>query len=152
MDDKNIKDVGGIFLRLIIAHRKLSRRFIKPAGDSVLSDDLAPHHGMIMKILHDHGLLHVAEIGAITGISRSQMTASIDKLLALGLIERHLDTDDRRRFNIELTPEGRTLIDNIDKAIYEHVGGAFQALGKDKQDQFVDALATLEALLTELVD
>lgn len=51
--------------------------------------------------------LNPSEISAKQGTSRNTISSLIRSLEENGLIERHLDVNDRRRFNIHLTDAGR---------------------------------------------
>lgn len=78
---------------------------------------LAHHYVMIMNILQESGTLSSSEIGAITSISKAQMTHSVKKLVMMGLIEKHSDANDRRKFNLRLTPKGHATNQSIDENI-----------------------------------
>ncbi len=59
----------------------------------------------------DH--FYVTEVSTYLGITKSQMTASVDKLLKLGYVERHTDENDRRKIFISLTKEGELITEKI---------------------------------------
>ena len=58
----------------------------------------------------DRGELNPSEISERQGVSRNTMSTFIRSLEEAGLIERRLDPNDRRRFNIRLTENGRFLV------------------------------------------
>ena len=75
--------------------RGVRRKLLKMALDNT-KVDISPPHFEIMKLLDETGTLHVAEIGEKLLIARAQMTHLIDKLVDLGIVERQMDTADRR--------------------------------------------------------
>ena len=54
--------------------------------------------------------LNPSAISALQGTGRNTVSALIRSLEAEGLVERQLDMNDRRRFNIHLTEAGRRLV------------------------------------------
>lgn len=72
-------------------------------------------YGVLMHLffaeqMGDHGELNPSEISERQGVSRNTMSSFIRNLEDEGLVERRLDPDDRRRFNISLTEDGRSLV------------------------------------------
>nr|WP_284701271.1 MarR family transcriptional regulator [Rhodoplanes tepidamans] len=59
-------------------------------------------------------------------LTSGAITNRIDKVEALGLVERHPDPRDRRGFIIRLTPAGKRL---ADRAIADHITGVDGLLG-----------------------
>jgi DNA-binding MarR family transcriptional regulator len=89
--------------------------------------------------------MNPSEISAQQGISRNTVSALIRDLEKDGLIERHLDQEDRRRFNIQLTPDGRALVREHAGAHFRFVGNCFGDLTPDQQNalgELLDNLAT----------
>jgi MarR family 2-MHQ and catechol resistance regulon transcriptional repressor len=68
--------------------------------------------------------LNPSEISAHQGTSRNTVSALIRQLEDDKFVDRHLDNDDRRRFNIHLTDAGRQIV-------LDHVG---------RHAQMIDAL------------
>ena len=50
------------------------------------------------------------EVGAAMGLDPSGLIATIDELEERGLLARSRDPEDRRRYALDLTPEGRKLL------------------------------------------
>jgi DNA-binding MarR family transcriptional regulator len=82
-------------------------------------------HFEIMMLLEDEGVLHLAEIGEKLFIAKAHMTQLVNKLVELKLVERTLDSSDRRIINISLTAQGRCVLnqhkDNIMTSILESI-------------------------------
>lgn len=98
-----------------------------------------------MKVLKEEGTLHVAEIGEKLQIAKAQMTHLIDKLVGLNLVERQMNSADRRTLNIALTDKGRTLLEEHENCLVTTVRENMSSL-TDKE------LETLSASLRNLRD
>jgi DNA-binding MarR family transcriptional regulator len=57
--------------------------------------------------LWDEKSLTLTELALVIFCSQSTTTRLVDKLVELGLIERRMDTEDRRKFHVSLTAFGR---------------------------------------------
>jgi len=89
--------------------RGIRRKLFKTALANI-DVDISPLHFEIMKLLHEAGTLHVAEIGQRLQIARPQMTHLIDKLVDMDIVERQVDANDRRMIKIVLTDKGKTIL------------------------------------------
>ena len=74
-----------------------------------------PQYRVLMHLLFaeqagERGELNPSEISYRQGVSRNSISSLIRSLEEEGLVERRLDPDDRRRFNISLTDTGRLLV------------------------------------------
>lgn len=87
--------------------------------------------------------LNPSEISERQGTSRNTISSLIRSLEEDGLIERSLDPNDRRKFNIKLTENGRSLVTDNARQHFQIIGQCFSTLTPDEQD-------TLSALLTKI--
>jgi DNA-binding MarR family transcriptional regulator len=88
--------------------------------------------------------LSMRELAERLYLDPSNLTALVDRLEELGLVERRADADDRRVKRLVITPKGARLADEIIGAVFDKTA-LFDALGKREQRQLLD-------LLTRLVD
>ena len=104
--------------------RIIRRKLIKTTLADIDVDIKFPHFE-IMMVLKEEGTLHPAEIGEKLLIAKAQMTHLIDKLVDLNLVEREMDSADRRTLNIALTDKGRKFLkiheNNIVNAVREYI-------------------------------
>ena len=98
--------------------RNMDHRFVNIILKDI-SKELAKHHFMILKMLQEKDKFYVTEIVQMLGITKSQMTASVDKLLKLGYVKRFADTEDRRKIFVSITKEGNEITKKIHKRIKE---------------------------------
>ena len=87
--------------------------------------------------------LNPSEISERQGTSRNTISALIRSLEEEGLVERHLDHNDRRKFNICLTAAGRQKVSDHASRHMDVVGRCFKALTKAEQETMSQLLAKL---------
>jgi DNA-binding MarR family transcriptional regulator len=61
--------------------------------------------------------LYVTELMDLLRITKPQMTASVDKHLSLGYVERKNDSKDRRKIYLSLTKDGIEIVSKINMNI-----------------------------------
>lgn len=91
------------------------------------------------------GQLNPSEISERQGTSRNTVSALIRNLEEAGLVERHLDKEDRRKFNIRLTEAGRALVRENASRHMHIIGNCFGVLEAEEQKQLSQLLAKLGA-------
>jgi DNA-binding MarR family transcriptional regulator len=96
--------------------------------------------------------LNPSEISERQGVSRNTMSSFIRNLEEAGLVERRLDPDDRRRFNISLTESGRTLIRQHTRSHLTTIDRCFSALTPDEQATLLSLLQKLGAHVAAVRD
>lgn len=84
--------------------------------------------------------LNPSEISARHGVSRNTMSSLIRNLEEEGLVERQLDPHDRRRFNISLTENGRSLVTNHARQHLVTIHHCFSVLSPAEQETFSQLL------------
>lgn len=80
------------------------------------------------------GELNPSQISGRQGVSRNAMSSLIRNLEDEGLVERRLDPVDRRRFNISLTEDGRSVVTDHARHHLAIVGSCFNDLTLDEQE------------------
>jgi DNA-binding MarR family transcriptional regulator len=76
------------------------------------------------------------------------MSSFIRNLEEDGLIERNLDPEDRRRFNISLTDSGRALVSQHTRSHLATIANCFSALTPEEQETLFQLLQKLGAHVT----
>lgn len=79
-------------------------------------------------------------LASLTMIGSAAMTNRVDRLVSRGLVHRETNPDNRRQLLISLTPEGRTLVDEV---VEHHVGNQqrmLDGLSKTEQAQLANLL------------
>lgn len=94
--------------------------------------------------------LNPSEMSDRQGVSRNTMSAFIRNLEEKGFVERCLDPNDRRRFNISLTSNGRAIVSQYASDHLETIGQCFSALSHDEQQDLFHLMHKLKAHINAL--
>ena len=92
---------------LIVAIHRMTHQLAIALERGELGVDQPEAH--VLSHLAEHDEATVTEIHRTFGHKRSTLTSVLDRLEAKGLIERVVNTADRRSFIIKLTPNGRVI-------------------------------------------
>ena len=145
MDNRIIDNILDSMAQVLpLFHRKLLRMDL-----GGVSGDLSRLHFGIMEILSERDMT-VTELARMTNMSKPQMTAAIDKLVKLDVLERHPDEKDRRVINMVLTEHGRTLLREVRRKIKQSIRKTLSSLTPEELAQMSDALKVLREIGTKL--
>ena len=145
MDNRIIDNILDSMAQVLpLFHRKLLRMDL-----GGVSGDLSRLHFGIMEILSERDMT-VTELARMTNMSKPQMTAAIDKLVKLDVLERHPDEKDRRVINMVLTEHGRTLLREVRRKIKQSIRKTLSSLTPEELAQMSDALKILREIGTKL--
>ncbi len=121
-------------------HRRLDEEMTRQ-----LRDDL--HHVTIHQLsVLEHlrqGPHPMREIARVLGVGESSATATADRLVRQGLVERLADPGDRRLVLLSLTEEGSALVEGVERAAARRTSRMLSALSDEQLAQLVDILETL---------
>ena len=132
-----------------IIFREVRRKLLRTALIN-MDVDISPVHFGIMKLLHETGSLHVAEIGGRQQIARPQMTHLIDRLVELDIVERETHSEDRRMLNIRLKDKGKTIIKEHDKQIINATHEVLSCLTDEELEELSISLKNLKDIFSKL--
>ncbi len=102
-------------------------------------------HLLFAEQMGDRAELNPSEISLRQGVSRNTISALIRNLEDSGLIERRLDPQDRRRFNIGLTDTGRSLATDHARQHLATIGSCFDGLTTGEQETLYQLLRKVGA-------
>src|SRR5438105_12725630 len=71
---------------------------------------LAPRHAGILRILNSTPAITQQMLATTLGMVPSQLVALLDEMEALRLLERRENPDDRRRYALHITEQGRSTL------------------------------------------
>jgi len=145
--------LGKVAVDLLSIPPLIFRIIRKKLINATLADidvDIKFPHFEIMRVLQEEGTLHVAEIGEKLLIAKAQMTHLIDKLVGLNLVEREMDSTDRRTLNIALTDKGRRLLEEQDGLIINAVRENMSSLTDQELETLSASLRNLRDTLFKL--
>ncbi len=136
-------------VRLMGDMRRISHSMHQIGAASITKSGLSEAQYLVLMSLYvgeeidGRNELNPSEISKWRGTSRNTISSLIRGLEEDGLVERHLDKQDRRKFNISLTADGRSLISKHAHLQFRTLGTSFNKLTQKEQD-------TLSSLLNKL--
>lgn len=115
---------------LILAAQREGNRLL---GQALRPLGLTPSQAEVLRVLQDHGTLTLNALGELlvceSGNSPSRL---VDRLVAVGLVDRNVATHDRRHIELSVTNEGARLcrrVAEIEEKLYQSIDAA--AEGRD---------------------
>ncbi len=117
-------------------------------GHALLSEAFAeagsrPYRYRLLAALAEHGPVSQAQLGRLTGIDRSDVTAALDALSAGRFAVRRPDPTDGRRNLVAITDAGRVELDRLE-LVLDGVQDRFLApLSVAERRRFLDMAARL---------
>jgi MarR family transcriptional regulator, 2-MHQ and catechol-resistance regulon repressor len=139
VEDVRVVEALGAYVKLLRAGRAVLARVEPRLAATGLT---VTQFGVLEAILHK-GPLGQRDLGRKVLTSPGNMTDLIDKLEARGLLRRTRHKTDRRAVVVELTDEGRALIQPLFSAHASDIAAAMAGLNRDE-------LRQLSALLRKL--
>jgi DNA-binding MarR family transcriptional regulator len=135
----------------IAAVRRFNRFYTRHVG--ALNEGLlkSPYSLTQMRVLYE--LAHAAPqtsqaLCASLGLDPGYLSRILAQFDAEGLVARHRDRHDGRRLLITLTEHGRTTFAPYDRASAEEVGDVLARIDGPGRQRLVEAMATVEQLLS----
>jgi DNA-binding MarR family transcriptional regulator len=99
-------------------------------------------------ILHHEDSVLPSEICKIMGISSARIAAALNGLESKGVITRRIDTSDRRRILVDLTPKGKAMAEEQRQEMLENTSKMLSFLGEDDAKEYVRLTGKLAEYIT----
>ena len=128
--------------------RNMDQHFIK----SILKDleiNFSQQHYTILKLLEENKHLYVTEFVDILCITKSQMTALVDKLINMGYVNRTNDINDRRKIYISASKEGKKVVSRINSAVEKQIDNHLLKLDQEELEALENGLLILKKLCAD---
>lgn len=109
------------------------------------TDEIAPHQFSVLSRLTD-GPLTPRQLADIEKVSAPSMTRTVGHLVDTGLAERHDDPEDGRRVLVELTEEGRSVLQTIRRSRGRWMSERVRELSADEQATLAEATEILRGI------
>ena len=134
----------------LMEHMRLVWHALYLIGESSLSESGLSYaqYRLLLTLFYAEKLdgrseLNPSEISETQGTSRNTISGLIRNLEQQTLVERHLDDNDRRKFNICLTAKGRALVEAHNRKHTHIIGNCFTALTPEEQTIFDNLLVKI---------
>jgi DNA-binding MarR family transcriptional regulator len=122
----DLTDHVGYWLRLVSNH--VSHAF----GRRVETTGVTVAEWVVLRALYDHNNLAPSALAVQLGLTRGAISKLADRLIAKGLVARHVSEADRRYQSLTILPPGRELVPQL------------SALADDNDSQFFAPLSEAE--------
>ena len=143
--DKTIADQAAETYNTLV---DMSATFMWPL--KLHEDELPTSQEAVLHELKRQGRMNLTQLAHQVSVAKQTMTDISTKLIKLGYIRRIQDESNRRQILLELTPEGRTYVDEYEHArlvyLKEHV---FASFSDEQLHQIHDACQTICKLLDQ---
>jgi DNA-binding MarR family transcriptional regulator len=127
--------------RLRLAVTRLARQ-LRQTSDS----DLSPTQSAVLATLANHGAVTLGELAELERVASPTITKVTGILQERGLVEKVTDATDRRFVRVELTPEGRALVERSRARKTAWLARQLQGLPPDELERLAAAADVLEHL------
>ncbi len=127
--------------RLRLAVTRLARQ-LRQTSDS----DLSPTQSAVLATLANHGAVTLGELAELERVASPTITKVTGILQERGLVEKVTDATDRRFVRVELTPEGRALVERSRARKTAWLARQLQGLPPDELERLAAAADVREHL------
>ena len=130
---------------LPIALIRSREKVMGPIRDMLKASGITEQQWRVLRVLSETGPQDLTQISDKAGLLLPSLSRIIRKLLDGGLVVSSINSRDRRRQTVVITPEGQKIIDdNLPQAtkIAEELQ---HHLGTERYEQLLDLLAALES-------
>lgn len=135
---------GYLGSQLRLAVLRLSRRLRQQAVG-----DITPSQLSALTAVERHGEVTLGELAAIERIAPPSMTRIAARLEERGLVERHVDSSDRRVARLAASASGRQLLETIRNRRDAYLAARLQMLTAEEREVLEKAVPLLERLASE---
>jgi DNA-binding MarR family transcriptional regulator len=127
------------------------RRTLRRVGGSAFSDDAltAAQREVVLLVGRQPGR-PVSDVARELGLAANTVSTIVSRLVALGLVVRTTDSDDRRVGRLSLSPGAQARADVARRARREVLTEALDALDPAQVEQIRAGVAALAALVAQL--
>lgn len=129
---------------------KISRRFLAIIHENLSHLDIDRSFYPLLLIEAGNGNLTQKELAKELLCDEVQVVRIIDYLSSNDYVERILNTNDRRKYNLKITEKAKRLLPDIKKALYETNLLALKDVPDNKVDEFYALLNLIDKNLSSL--
>ena len=131
----------------LVALRRILRATEIYARDLAQNAGLTPAQLRVLQIAHERGAVTPKDLSRQMAIAQATVTALVDKLVAMGLVDRVPSQTDRRQVNIAPTPLGQATLANAPDALQQRFVRQFEAMQGWEQAMVLASLERVAAML-----
>lgn len=100
-------------------------------------------------VLHGHGSTRLVALAERLGVNASTALRTVDRLIAVGMVRRRENENDRREVVIDLTPAGATVVSEVTARRRDAIEGIVSAMPADRRRGLVTSLTAFSEAADE---
>ncbi len=124
-------------------YRKFAQKNISEA-----IEDMTIDQGLVLIFLDEYPDMTQKEIAELVFKDNASMTRMINTMVKKKYLKRSMHAEDRRRFNIEITPKGKEVLKILPPIIQNNRNSSLQGISKNEQKQLEAILKKIRANCT----
>jgi DNA-binding MarR family transcriptional regulator len=102
-----------------------------------------------LRVLAERGELNQLELSKRVGIASTTAVPALDNLEKRGLVQRTRDPNDRRKYFVNLKPEGKRLVDELLPELTDLISASLDGISQRDMRTFWKVMHQIEANLTQ---
>lgn len=106
----------------------------------------------VLVMVASRGGLNLGAVAAGLGVHPSNATRAVERLVVAGLLHRRDDPADRRNLVLELSPDGRALVDRVTNDRRAAIAEILREMPADRRRSLVPVLRSFAAAAGEVPD
>lgn len=114
---------------------------------AILPTEMSLTQALVLNTLQDLGPQRITDLAGIEGVRQPTCTGLVNTMEAEGWVARTVDGADRRVVLVELTDEGRNVLEEITRARVSVLSRYLGGLSEDERDALAQALPSLKKLI-----
>ena len=129
----------------IKSYRKFAQQNI-----SEVFPDITIDQGLVLLFLNKFPDMSQTEIAELVFRDNASMTRMINLMVKNNYLKRSINEQDRRRFNIEITPKGKDVLKRLPPIIAQNRAQSLQGISEQEQEQLKNILKKIKANCTKI--
>lgn len=110
--------------------------------------EIAPAHARLLSQVEATGPARTSELARADHCSQPTMTTQLHRLEQLGWVTRLADPTDGRASLVQITPDGRSVLERVRRAREQAIAPLLEQLSADERRQLSDGLTVVRRLMT----
>jgi DNA-binding MarR family transcriptional regulator len=124
--------------------RTVHRQYDVEAQKILDKESISISHWYYLRVLAERGELNQLELSRRVGIASTTAVPALDSMEGRGLLKRTRDPNDRRKYFVGLTDDGRALVDKLLPELVEMISTSLEKISRDELRTFWSVLHTIE--------
>ena len=131
----------------LVAMRRILRATDIHAKQLSRETNLKTSQLLVIQTIDEVGEMTIGEIAASVNLAQASVTAIVQRLQDAGLLTRQRGDSDKRKVYVQLTPEGREVLERAPTALHDRFSERFSELADWEQMQMVAVLERVAAMM-----